>query len=266
MSGDRYSRQSFLGKDAEERFATCIVGVVGLGGGGSHIVQQLAHVGFQNFVLYDGDTISDSNLNRLVGGTEDDVQKGERKIAIAERMIRSLQPHANVDAHPQRWQEDPVPLRSCDLIFGCVDSLSERRELEMNTRRYLIPYIDIGLEVRHVAPEPPVMAGQVILSMPDHSCLTRMGLLTEQGLAAEAVQYGDAGPRPQVVWGNGVLASLAVDIAVDLITGWTQILRTPIYLVYEANSGSVSLSKRLDYLSTDTCSHFSLEQVGDVVW
>jgi tRNA A37 threonylcarbamoyladenosine dehydratase len=41
MSVDRYSRQSFLGPDAEARIPRCTVGVVGLGGGGSHIVQQL---------------------------------------------------------------------------------------------------------------------------------------------------------------------------------------------------------------------------------
>ena len=67
MSADRYSRQSFLGADAEERIARCTVAVPGLGGGGSHVVQQLAHIGFQNYIIYDGDRVEESNLNRLVG-------------------------------------------------------------------------------------------------------------------------------------------------------------------------------------------------------
>ena len=64
---ERYSRQSFLGPDAQERIERAVVGVVGLGGGGSHIVQQLAHIGFQRYVLYDDDAVEDTNLNRLIG-------------------------------------------------------------------------------------------------------------------------------------------------------------------------------------------------------
>src|ERR1700730_12183464 len=42
-------------------------------------------------------------------------------------------------------------LRRCDVIFGCVDSYRERDELERFMRRFLIPYIDIGMDV-HGAP------------------------------------------------------------------------------------------------------------------
>ena len=50
MHTDRYSRQSFLGSESEEFIARATVAVAGLGGGGSHVVQQLAHIGFQNYV------------------------------------------------------------------------------------------------------------------------------------------------------------------------------------------------------------------------
>ena len=33
-----------------------------------------------------------------------------------------------------------------------------------------------------------------------------MAIVTEEYLKEEAGRYGDAGPRPQVVWPNGVLA------------------------------------------------------------
>ncbi len=72
-SNARYNRQSFLGPESEEIIDQAVIGVVGLGGGGSHVVQQLAHIGFRNFVLCDPDYISKSNLNRLVGGTLADV-------------------------------------------------------------------------------------------------------------------------------------------------------------------------------------------------
>jgi ThiF family len=58
------------------------VGLAGLGGGGSHIVQQLAHIGFQRFVVYDGDVVEESNLNRLVGATSIDVPAETPKLYI----------------------------------------------------------------------------------------------------------------------------------------------------------------------------------------
>ena len=61
--------------------------------------------------------------------------------------MRELQPHANIVAINDRWQNRPEPLRETDLIYGCLDGFKERRELEALSRRYLIPMIDIGLGV-----------------------------------------------------------------------------------------------------------------------
>ena len=71
--------------------------MIGLGGGGSHIVQQLAHLGVQNFVLYDDDRVDaeGTNLNRLVGATLKDSEAETLKVDVAERLIRGLNPNAN---------------------------------------------------------------------------------------------------------------------------------------------------------------------------
>lgn len=267
MSTDRYSRQSFLGNDSERLICACTVGIVGLGGGGSHILQQLAHVGFKNYVLYDYDQAELSNLNRTVGMTIDDVALRNEKLNIAVRKIRELHPEAKIIDIPSRWQENPLPLRSCDIIFGCVDSFDERRQLEASLRRYLIPYIDIGLSVTHVPTEAPRMAGQVILSLPGKPCLTCIGLLTEDKLALEALNYGAVGQRPQVIWANGILASTAVGIAIDLITGWTKISFETVYLMYDGNSGLVQPHPRLNYINVNVpCPHYPLENIGDPLY
>lgn len=82
-------------------------------------------------------------------------------------------------------------------------------------------YIDIGMDVH--GDERPVIGGQIILSSPCGPCMTCMGFLTAEKLAAEAARYGSAGGRPQVVWPNGALASTAVGLAVDLVTGWPHV-------------------------------------------
>jgi hypothetical protein len=260
---ERNSRQSFLGCNSEEIINKSLVGIVGLGGGGSHIVQQLSHIGFKNYVLFDGDNFEESNINRLIGSTYDDIALATPKIEIAKRVISGIVPDANIEAYQIRWQLNPSPLKKCDLIFGCVDGFAERRELEILSRRYLIPYIDIGMDVHQVQDQPPLMCGQVILSMPGGPCMTCLDFLNETNLAKEAAKYGAVGIRPQVVWCNGVLASTAVNIAVNLLTGWCKAIE--IYYTYDCNANNMRIHPRAQYLKSKECTHFPNENIGDPI-
>lgn len=263
MSSDRYSRQSFLGSAAEAMIARCTIGIVGLGGGGSHIVQQLAHIGFQRFVLYDDDVVEESNLNRLIGATFVDVLAETPKLHLAKKTIYSLQPKANVRGFACQWQKQPEPLRECQIVFGCVDSYKGREELEIACRRYLMHYIDIGMDVH--GKEKPAIGGQVILSSPGGPCMRCIGFLTDDRLAQEAALYGNAGHRPQVVWPNGVLASTAVGLAVDLVTNWTRQDRSFVYLVYDGKEATVKESITLRKRNFGACPHFSDKDIGDPI-
>ncbi|MGA2228477.1 MAG: ThiF family adenylyltransferase [Syntrophobacteraceae bacterium] len=263
MSTDRYSRQSFLGSNSEELISRCTIGVVGLGGGGSHIVQQLAHIGFQRYILYDDDVVEESNLNRLIGAGTIDVLAGTQKLHIAKMRIYALQPKASVRGFACKWQENPEPLRECQIVLGCVDSYRAREELEIACRRYLMHYIDIGMDVH--GKEQLSIGGQIILSSPGSLCMKCMGFLTDEKLAKEASDYGNAGPRPQVVWPNGVLASTAVGLAVDIVTDWTRSRRPYAYLVYDGNRATVKESPALRNITITTCPHFPESEVGDPV-
>jgi molybdopterin-synthase adenylyltransferase len=260
-----FSRQSFLGLNSQQQIAACVVGVAGLGGGGSHIAQQLAHLGFMNFVLFDRDVIEESNLNRLVGGTMQDVIDKRLKIEIARRVILGVRPGATVLAISDVWQNQAEVLKGCDIVFGCVDGFDQRRQLEAATRRFLIPLIDIGMDVYRPPDGAPSISGQVILSMPGYACMTCMGFLDEHRLRKEAAAYGDAGVHPQVVWSNGILASVAVGVAVDLVTDWSQTLRGPFYHSYRGNVGSISFDPTLRFAPC-ACCHFPLAEAGPVAF
>jgi hypothetical protein len=263
---ERYARQSFLGPRSEEAFKNCLACIIGLGGGGSHIVQQLAHIGIGHFLVFDGDHVEDSNLNRLVGATQADVISKTPKSVVARRLIKGINPNASIIARPEKWQQSAALLRAVDVIFGCVDSFSERQQIETTARRYLIPYIDIGMDVHDLGGQFAI-SGQAILSMPGELCMKCMGFLRDDLLAREAENYGAAGSRPQVVWPNGVLASLAVGIFVQLITPWHKNHRRVWYLEYDGNSQTVATSNRLAHLAGTVCNHFSsLADLGDPFW
>ncbi len=261
MRSDRFSRQSFLGSDSEARISRCTCGVVGLGGGGSQVIQQLAHIGFQRSIIHDQDVVEESNLNRLVGARSVDVLAKTPKLHVAKMMIYGLQCNASVRDFACRWQDNPEPLRECQIVFGCVDTYKGRQELEVACRRYLMHYIDIGMDLH--GKERPVIGGQVILSSPGGLCMRCMGFLTDERLGEEAARYGNAGARPQVVWPNGVLASTAVGLAVDIVTNWTK--RTPpyAYYSYDGNLGTLTESITLKNLTMTACPHFPESDVGD---
>jgi molybdopterin/thiamine biosynthesis adenylyltransferase len=257
-----YQRQSFLGAGSQAIIERTMIGIVGLGGGGSHIVQQTAHIGFQHYALYDPQTAEDTNLNRLIGGKLRDI--GRDKLKIARRLIKGLQPDAEVLCKRARWQIDPYALMACDIVFGCADSFQDRDELETFCRRHLILYIDIGMDIHQVDGEPPRMAGQVIVSAPGCACMKCLGFITPEKLAREAQRYGAAGPRPQVVWPNGVLASSAVGLAVDALTDWSRKAHGPVYLSYDGNKNLLTEHPRLQY-SPKECQHYLLACAGNPV-
>jgi hypothetical protein len=118
------------------------------------------------------------------------------------------------------------------------------------------------MDIHAIDGKPPAMTGQVILSMPGHACMFCMNFLNEETLAREANHYGAAGPRPQVVWPNGTLASAAVGIAVDLITDWTRSLRGPVLLSYRGDVGTLQIDNRLRYVPR-VCPHYPLTEVGE---
>jgi hypothetical protein len=255
--------QSFLGPDSEAILAGTEVGIVGLGGGGSHIAQQLAHVGVGRFVPVDHDIIEKKNLNRLVGGTAIDVEQKRPKVQIAERVIKGINPDARVESCYMRWQDAVPLLRRCDVIFGCVDSYRERDELERFARRFLIPYIDLGMDVHRTADDRYSIGGQTVLSSPGGPCLWCLGILTKERIAREAAQYGQAGSRPQVVWTNGVLASLAVGLFMQLVCPWHGTPQVSACCEFDANQHRVE-TNRQDHIGTIRCRHFNAEEVGDV--
>lgn len=259
----RLQRQSFLGPNSETILAAATVGIAGLGGGGSHNVQQFAHMGIGGYALADPQDIDLTNTNRLIGGTLDDLRRNASKIAIATRLIRGLQPHARIYPIRGPWQSGTDRLKRCGLIIGAVDSFKEREQLERFARRHLIPYIDIGMDVHEIGKSHFLISGQVILSTPGNPCLRCCGLITDERLKQEAERYGAAGSQPQVVWPNGVLASTAVGLATQLLTPWFPRPPAFTYLEYDGNRGTVSVSARVDLLKDTACPHHPLDETGD---
>ena len=264
-----YSRQSFLGANCPLILGNAKIGLVGYGGGGSHYGQQFGHIGIGNFVVVDDDVIEESNRHRFVGSEPDDIDADDpsnsmAKVDIARRQILRGNPNAVVTALRCRWQDATNALAECDIIFGAVDSFAQRDELERFCRRNLIPYIDIGMVVTKLDNGDFAISGQVVQSLPGSHCLRCCNIVTDDRIADEADQYGDAGSEPQVIWPNGVLASTAVGFGVALLTPWCRSERRLRWLTYDGNVGTLTEPKIVsEYLAGTSCPHHPECEVGD---
>lgn len=246
----RYSRHvGLFGSEGQLRISRARVAIIGLGGVGAHVAQQLAYLGVLNLSLVDGDAVSESNLNRLVGATDADLTVP--KVDVAARLVAAIQPRATIQSSQRHLNVDEPPMgfEALDVVFGCVDSDVPRLDLVRYASAHAIPYIDIASDV---APGGE-FGGRIVFAKDGERCLSCLreldqhilarAQMTDEQRAADDEIYGvDRGALadtgPSVVSINGVVASLAVTEFFVWITG----LREPHgYLNYRGDRGTVGV-------------------------
>lgn len=233
----RYDRQiRALGADGQRRLGSLRVGVVGLGGTGGQVVQQLAHLGVRTFVLVDDDVVEHTNLPRLAGATWWDPLLRRKKTWIASRTIRRIARRALVRRIGNlRTEEALQSLRRVDVIIGCVDNDGARLILSELTAAYLIPYLDLGVGVEDRADEHS-MGGRVSFYLPGGPCLACADELDFQEAAEDLesehlrnirMERGYARDRriePALMPLNGVIVSEGLLELLAFATGFRRVL------------------------------------------
>lgn len=210
-----------IGEVGQRRLAGLRAAVVGVGGIGSQVVQQLAHLGVGHIVVCDRDGVEESNRSRIVGSEPGDVADGRFKVDVMARLVRRVNPAAKMVTLPYAVEDRRAwaALRTVDVIFSCTDTTASRDFLAKFASRYLIPLIDTGTEVEVAGiGEIRNAAGRVSVTLPGVGCLHGAGILGGSDQPA-AGAYGTPMPDPAVISINGVPASMAVTSLLTLVTG-----------------------------------------------
>ena len=84
-----------LGNDKVESFKNKVILVFGLGGVGGTALEALARSGFMNFIIVDFDKVDESNLNRQILYTKNDV--GLDKTIAAKNKLLSINPDIKIE-------------------------------------------------------------------------------------------------------------------------------------------------------------------------
>ena len=198
------------------------VAVVGLGGVGSLVAEYLARLGVGNLVLIDPDEIESSNLSRVVGANQVDVEAGQLKTQIAVRHAREMATHATLQPVADDVSRHSVAqvLRDCDFIFLAADSMRARLVVNALAHQYLIPTVQMGARIRRGDGDKLEDAMCAVRQIrPGTGCLWCNGLIDPTQLAIEAKSdserkeqaYGVQEPNPSVITLNAVAAAHAVN-------------------------------------------------------
>ncbi|MGI0048598.1 MAG: HesA/MoeB/ThiF family protein, partial [Nitrososphaera sp.] len=232
-----------------------LVGVVGSGGTGSCVIEQLARLGVRKIIAVDPDNFEESNLSRIYGSCYEDTKRNDLlKVRIVERHVEEISPTINFDGMPNSVVERQTlhDLRSCDMVFCCTDTDWSRSVLNELSYQYLIPIIDMGNKIVVSDGEIKTASGRVIVLRPDHPCLWCYEQLSSERITAESMPRRDRErlqkqkyvmgmdvKEPSVVSLNTVVAGLAVTEYINLATGFMGEARGFGRQVYDILEGTV---------------------------
>jgi hypothetical protein len=163
------------------------IGIVGVGGTGSAVAEQIARLGVGETMLVDDDVITSSNISRVYGSTSQVV--GVPKVEAVARHLRQIRPSMRVDSVVGRVTTHVVAqrLRFCDVIFGCTDDQWGRSILARLSYWYLIPLIDLAVMVTSDGSKVDEVIGRVTYVGPGSPCLLCRGRLQADAIRTESL-------------------------------------------------------------------------------
>jgi len=245
----------FFGEEGQRRLRQAKVAIVGVGGVGGHVVQQLAFLGVGSLTLIDSEELDDTNRNRYVTSRSADPVPGAPKVDIGERLILETDATVRVLKVRDSLVSEPAfdSLIGSDYVFGCIDSEGGRLILTELCAAYSRPYFDVASDIE--PGDKCRYGGRVCASLRGESCLVCLGQidigeaqleiggleLRETQEAIYGVKRQDLGRKgPSVVSLNGVVSSLAVTEFMLAVTGMRDPHRLLLYL---GHLGKVVLSQ-----------------------
>ena len=179
--------------------------VVGCGGLGGHLIDQLARIGVGAIRAVDGDVFEASNLNRQLLSEVSTLGLSKAKAAAAR--VSRVNPEVEVEAVAENMTEVNVHalLQGCDAVLDGLDNIESRRVLASACAKAGIPYIygavngwvaqaAISMPGDHLVdilyPKDVVIKNKSVLSFTSALCASVQVSLCVKLLVGRAVETG----------------------------------------------------------------------------
>ncbi len=223
-----------FGGSVQAALGDMTAGIVGCGGTGSAVAEQLARLGVRRFILIDPDKLSASNVTRVYGSTP--ARIGAPKIDVIGDLITSIAPGAETvrDSSMLTVQATARRLANADVVFGCTDDNAGRMVLSRLASYLLTPVFDCGVLLSS-GPTGLLegINGRVTILAPGSACLVCRGRIDLARAATELLTpeertrrldegYAAAlpGAEPAVVTFTTAVAAAAVTELIERLVGF----------------------------------------------
>ncbi len=225
-----------FGPDLQRLLKRLRVGIVGAGGTGSCIAEQLTRIGVGSLLIADGEVLEASNVNRVYGSRV--IDDGIQKVRLIQRLVADigLGTELSLIARPITFHSVLEKFRGCDVVFGCTDDQWGRSLLNKLAIYYLIPVFDMGVRVDSIDGTIRAVEGRVTTLLPGAACLYCRGRITPEGVAGESLRTLDperaegleeegyipelGEPAPAVVPFTTAVAASAISELLHRLTGF----------------------------------------------
>lgn len=250
-----------FGKDIQRLLGRLHIGIVGVGGTGSSVAEQLIRLGVGSLTISDNDIFEHSNVNRVYGSrVEDD---GKSKVQLVERLAASIGVGTQIRRiiRPITYRSVMEHFRECDLIFGCTDDEWGRSLLSKFAIYYLIPVFDMGVKIDSVSGLIRSIQGRVTTLLPAAPCLFCRGRIRADRVREESIsaitperaeerrKEGYApeleDPAPAIIPFTTAIASSAIIEFIQRLTGFMGKERGSSELIYLFDEGRIRTNSRI---------------------
>ena len=140
---EQFSRTiQLIGEEAVERLKASRVILFGVGGVGSFTAEALCRAGIGTIDLVDGDTVSESNLNRQLVALHSTI--GLAKAEVMRARMLDINPSMTSRAHTLFYDAataDQIDLSQYDYVVDAIDSVSSKLLLIEKCHALSIPCI-----------------------------------------------------------------------------------------------------------------------------
>lgn len=134
--------------DITDKFSRYKVGIIGLGGTGSYILDLISKTSVKEIHLYDADKFKNHNAFRAPGAPNIDILCKElSKVEYFEAIYKNM--HDGIIAHDTFITEETVDLLlDLDFVFICMDSGKNKKIIIDKLLSNSISFIDTGIGIQ----------------------------------------------------------------------------------------------------------------------
>lgn len=257
--------EGYVDATTQEKIRDSRLLIAGCGLGASTAIAA-ARMGFEQFVLIDGDSVDLHNLNRQFYDFDD---VGHPKVAALRKHLLRINPQARVEAVQANLDQHNAAalVGRCDIVFDTIDFLDLEAILALHTSAqahsrpiFTALSIGFGAGVLYFPPDSPASLAQIIQADMASAAgdgqtsyaavfakiMGRIGAHLDRQVveqverALTVMEDGRPCPASQISVGSFTVAALAVSMMHDMLSG-RSVPAAPVMVVHSFRNHATSL-------------------------